>query len=258
MNLDQMKTYKRMLGYSNETISRISGVPVATVRKVMSGTTKNPRQKTVEALEKALSKSTEDSYNASKPSIVRDGAAAYQTGSRRYTIEDIYALPEDVWAELIDGKLYYMAAPTRTHQKITGEMYLAIATYIKSKGGTCEVYISPFGVYLFKDDSTYVLPDLVVVCDTSKLEEKGCLGAPDWVVEVVSPSSRKMDYVVKLEQYRRSGVREYWAVNSENRIVMIYRFAPGGGTEDVLLRSFDDTIESGVFPDLEICLADLV
>ena len=258
MNLDQMKTYKRMLGYSNETISRISGVPVATVRKVMSGTTKNPRQKTVEALEKALSKSTEDSYNASKPSIVRDGAAAYQTGSRRYTIEDIYALPEDVWAELIDGKLYYMAAPARTHQKITGEMYLAIATYIKSKGGTCEVYISPFGVYLFKDDSTYVLPDLVVVCDTSKLEEKGCLGAPDWVVEVVSPSSRKMDYVVKLEQYRRSGVREYWAVNSENRIVMIYRFAPGGGTEDVLLRSFDDKIESGVFPNLEICLADLV
>ena len=243
MNLDQMKTYKRMLGYSNETISRISGVPVATVRKVMSGTTKNPRQKTVEALEKALSKSTEDSYNASKPSIVRDGAAAYQTGSRRYTIEDIYALPEDVWAELIDGKLYYM---------------VAIATYIKSKGGTCEVYISPFGVYLFKDDSTYVLPDLVVVCDTSKLEEKGCLGAPDWVVEVVSPSSRKMDYVVKLEQYRRSGVREYWAVNSENRIVMIYRCAPGGGTEDVLLRSFDDKIESGVFPDLEICLADLV
>lgn len=257
MNLDQMKTYKRMLGYSNETISRISGVPVATVRKVMSGTTKNPRQKTVEALEKALCKSTKDSYNASKPSIVRDGAA-YQTGSRRYTIEDIYALPEDVWAELIDGKLYYMAAPTRTHQKITGEMYLAIATYIKSKGGTCEVYISPFGVYLFKDDSTYVLPDLVVVCDTSKLEEKGCLGAPDLVVEVVSPSSRKMDYVVKLEQYRRSGVREYWAINSENRIVMIYRFAPGGGTEDVLLRSFDDKIESGVFPDLEVCLADLV
>lgn len=259
MDLEQMRTCKRLLGYSNETIARLSGVPLGTVRKVMCGKTKNPRQKTIEALSEVLEKGRADSMaDMNKPSGVQEAAGAYNVKKSGYTIEDIFALPDEVWAELIDGQIYYMSAPTRTHQRIAGEMHLAVANYIKSKGGDCEVYIPPFGVYLFGDDSTYVLPDLVVVCDPSKLEEKGCVGAPDWVVEVVSPSSGKMDYSIKLDKYRKSGVREYWAINSKTRIVLIYRFSEGGTTDEVSMRSFDEKIQVGIYPDLTICLSDML
>lgn len=99
---------------------------------------------------------------------------------RVYTIEDIYSLPDGERAELIDGQIYYMAPPGRTHQKISGKLHQAIANYIDSKAGRCEVYAAPFAVFLNEDDMNYVEPDISVICDISKLDEKGCHGAPDW------------------------------------------------------------------------------
>ena len=98
-----------------------------------------------------------------------------------YTINDIYALPEGTRAELIDGQIYYMAPPSRRHQKIAGKLFAAISHYIDSKGGSCEPYIAPFAVFLNEDDTNYVEPDISVICDTSKLTDKGCDGAPDWI-----------------------------------------------------------------------------
>ena len=115
-----------------------------------------------------------------------------------YTIDDIYALPEGKRAELIDGQIYYMAPPGRTHQQISGYLHSAIYNHIKKEHGDCEVYASPFAVFLNKDSANYVEPDISVICDTSKLDEKGCHGAPDWVIEIVSPSSKSRDYMVKL------------------------------------------------------------
>lgn len=112
---------------------------------------------------------------------------------RKYSIEDFRALPEGLRAELVDGKLIYLEAPTRLHQEIAGEMYLAVANHIKSKGGKCKVYIPPFDVYISGDHSRVLEPDLTVVCDRDKLNKRGCTGAPDWVVEVTSPSARKRD-----------------------------------------------------------------
>lgn len=123
-----------------------------------------------------------------------------------YTIEDIYALPDGERAELIDGKIYYMAPPTRIHQKISWKLHQAIVNYIDSKNGECEVYAAPFAVFLNNDDINYVEPDISVICDKSKLDEKGCHGASDWIIEIVSSGSRRMDYFVKLFKYRNGAV----------------------------------------------------
>ena len=132
---------------------------------------------------------------------------------RIYTIDDIYALTDDKRAELIDGNIYYMAPLGRKHQRIIGELYATIREYIKSNNGTCEVDIAPFAVFLNADDKNYVEPDISVICDSDKLNDKGCVGAPDWIIEIVSPSSKRMDYFTKLFKYRTAGVKEYWIVD---------------------------------------------
>ena len=110
-----------------------------------------------------------------------------------YTIEDIYALPDGERAELIGGRMYYMAPPNFRHQKLVSELTQLIGRHIKTKGGGCEVIPAPFAVFLNADEKTYVEPDISVICDKSKLNERGGNGAPDLVIEIVSPSSRRMD-----------------------------------------------------------------
>lgn len=141
-----------------------------------------------------------------------------------YTIDDIYALPDGERAELIDGDIYYMAPPSRIHQKISWKLHQAIANYIDSNNGTWEVYAAPFAVFLNEDDKNYVEPDISVICDKDKLTDKGCKGAPDWIIEIVSAGSRRMDYYTKLFKYRTADVREYWIVDPEKERVMVYDF----------------------------------
>ena len=117
-----------------------------------------------------------------------------------YTIEDIYALPDGERAELIDGEIYYMSPPGWTHQRISGKLHQAIANYIDSKHVECQILAAPFAVFLNNDNINYVEPDISVICDGSKLDEKGCHGAPDWIIEIVSQSSKTRDYMTK--QYK--------------------------------------------------------
>ena len=165
-----------------------------------------------------------------------------------YTTEDIYNLPEGKRAELIDGQIYYMAPPTFKHQKLIFELSLIIGNYIKSKKGSCEVVPAPFAVFLNEDDKTYVEPDISVICDKSKITEHGCVGAPDWIIEVVSPSSRQMDYFTKLFKYRSTGVREYWIVNPMKNTIRVYNFE----SEDTLDYSFSDSIKVGIYENFTI------
>lgn len=172
-----------------------------------------------------------------------------------YTIEDIYALPDGVRAELIDGEIYYMATPSRTHQKISGEIYYNIADHIKHNHGECEVYAAPFSVFLNdQDDTNYLEPDITVVCDTSKLDEKGCHGAPDWVIEIVSPTSKPRDYIKKLLQYCTAGVREYWIVDPEKQMVSVYGFE----AYMVEQYSFGDAVPSGIFEGFSMTIEQTV
>ena len=139
-----------------------------------------------------------------------------------YTTDYMYALPEGQRAELINGIVYDMAPPSRLHQEIVMNLSAEIRDYIKINHGSCKVYPAPFAVFLNKDNKTYVEPDISVICDKSKLDDRGCNGAPDWIIEVVSPGTKRMDYGIKLFQYRTAGVREYWIVNPLNRTVNVY------------------------------------
>ncbi|MEY8426543.1 Uma2 family endonuclease [Lachnospiraceae bacterium 46-15] len=170
-----------------------------------------------------------------------------------YTIDDIYALPEGTRAELIDGQLYYMAPPNRRHQELAGELYASIYNFIKANDGSCKPYIAPFAVFLNADDRNYVEPDISVICDRSKLTDKGCNGAPDWIIEIVSPGSRRTDYFTKLFKYRTAGVREYWIVDPDKDRVFVYNFE----TEDTLEYSFSDSVQAGIYPGFSINFAGL-
>lgn len=168
-----------------------------------------------------------------------------------YTIEDIYALPDGVRAELVDGRIYYMAPPSRTHQRLQHFFDRTIGNYIQANNGSCEIYPAPFAVFLDKDDTAYFEPDLSVICDTSKLDEKGCHGAPDWIIEIVSPGSKSMDYFTKLMKYQAAGVREYWIVNPVKEQIMVYQFEEGS-VKEVETYSFDEDVPVGIYEDFSI------
>lgn len=170
-----------------------------------------------------------------------------------YTVDDIYALPEGERAELIDGQIYYMAPPTRKHQRIAGEMFATIREYINNNNGACEVNIAPFAVFLNKDDTNYVEPDISVICDAGKLNDKGCTGAPDWIIEIVSPNNRPMDYYTKLFKYRTAEVKEYWIVDYERNLVIVYDFQNNSATN----YTFSDDIPVSIYPEFCINLSTL-
>lgn len=172
-----------------------------------------------------------------------------------YTIDAIYALPDGQRAELIDGRIYNMAPPKRMHQKLVSELTQCIGHYIKSQNGSCEIYPAPFAVFLNHDDKTYVEPDISVICDKDKLDEYGCNGAPDWIIEIISPSTERMDYGIKLFKYRSAGVREYWVVNPSKQSVLVYDFEHELNTKQY---SFDDTIPGCIFQKLTVKLMDLL
>lgn len=165
-----------------------------------------------------------------------------------YTLDDIYKLPEGKRTELIDGYLYDMAPPSRRHQRICFEISRKIADYIDEHHGACEVNIAPFAVFLDENDKTYVEPDISVVYDKDKLDERGCNGAPDFIIEIVSPGSRRIDYGVKLFKYRTAGVREYWIVDPEKNRIIVYDLEH----DDVEEYTFDDKVKVRIYDELWI------
>jgi len=171
-----------------------------------------------------------------------------------YTTDFIYSLPEGKRAELIDGQVYYMAPPTRIHQEISFSLSRKIAYYIDTKGGSCRVYPSPFAVFLNQDNRNYVEPDISVICDPQKLDDKGCNGAPDWVIEIVSPSNPSDDYIRKLYYYKNYGVREYWIIDPQRKNITVNYF------EQDLLNvpyTFDAVLKVNIYEDLYINFSDI-
>ncbi len=172
-----------------------------------------------------------------------------------YTEDDYYRLPENIRAELIYGQFYDMSAPSRIHQRISMAISNEIANYIDRKNGSCEVYTAPFAVKLFEDDKTIVEPDISVICDKDKLTDKGCTGAPDWIIEITSPSNAIHDYVRKLNMYLDAGVREYWIVDPMKKIITLYYLNEDNFEMDTY--SFQDSIKVYIYDDLWINLKGL-
>lgn len=174
---------------------------------------------------------------------------------KTYTVDDIYALPDGQRAELIDGRMYMMAPPNFRHQKLVMELSAVIHQYIKNHGGNCEVLPAPFAVFLNADNQNYVEPDISVICNKDRLNDKGCNGAPDWVIEIISPGTSRMDYGVKLFKYRTAGVREYWIVNPSTRAVNVYDFEKEIGTNQY---TFSDDIPVNIYGDYKINIDKLL
>ena len=165
-----------------------------------------------------------------------------------YTVDDIYSLQEGQRAELIDGKIYYMAPPNTKHQTLVMDLSYQIKDYIKCKNGECNVFPAPFAVFLNETNKNYVEPDISIICDKNKITDQGCNGAPDWVIEIVSQSSRPMDYFTKLFKYRSANVREYWIVDPIKELIMVYRFEK----ETMEQYSFGEDVPVGIYEGFTI------
>ncbi|MCK4514441.1 MAG: Uma2 family endonuclease [Spirochaetaceae bacterium] len=183
---------------------------------------------------------------------------------RHYTYADYVTWPDDERWELIDGVAFNMsAAPLRNHQKILGDLHVLVRAALKPGG--CEAYLAPFDVFILSatDDEadrtdTIVEPDLVVVCDPSKLIRRGCAGAPDWVVEILSTWTMRKDITVKLELYERAGVLEYWVIDPGNEAVMVYLLDDTGRyPPDPALYHRGNSVRGVVVPELTVDLDEL-
>ncbi|MBQ9383797.1 MAG: Uma2 family endonuclease [Ruminiclostridium sp.] len=178
---------------------------------------------------------------------------------RRYTSDEFLAMTElDGQYELIDGYIYDMApAPSPLHQDIAGYFYRTVWDYIERNNGKCHAYMGPLDVKL--DDENTVEPDVLVVCDPDKIDKKRCIGAPDWVIEIVSPSDTQRDTVDKLGLYSKAGVREYWIVFPEERQMLVYLFEAPNTTG---IFTFDDEIPVSIYKDapepLKIRISDFL
>jgi Uma2 family endonuclease len=176
-----------------------------------------------------------------------------QKEKERYTYEDWLSWDEDFRAELIDGDVYMMAPPSRRHQAVIMEISRQLANFLKDK--PCKVFPAPFGVRLSEYEDTVFEPDIVVVCDKSKLDDKGCNGAPDLIVEILSPSSARMDKLLKYNKYQQSGVREYWIVDPDTTSVQAAIL--DNGRYYMTVYGEEDVAPVVVLPGCEIVLKDV-
>lgn len=226
MDMEKLKKRKKDLGLTNQEIADLSGVPLATVQKIFAGSTRSPRNDTISALVRVLfPEEHEDEENAlrKQPDCIRKSMVTYGSGASTYfdyTYKDYIALPEEKRVELIDGRFYDMATPHSLHQIVIGQMYSQLAECAREHE-ECLVLLSPLDVMLDSDERTVVQPDIMILCDRTKMRKGRIFGAPDFIAEVASPGTRKMDYGKKAGKYIDAGVREYWIVDYERRIVMI-------------------------------------
>ncbi len=177
-----------------------------------------------------------------------------QPQTETVTLEQYETLPENTRAEVFDGVIYNMASPSQNHQTILTELLVLLRNYIYNKNGGCFVFPAPFDVKLNDNPLTIVQPDIMVICDKNKLDGKRCNGAPDFIIEIVSPGNPADDYIRKLYYYKNYGVREYWIVDPQRKSVTINYF------EGNLLNipyTFNSIIKVNIYEDLYINFSDI-
>jgi Uma2 family endonuclease len=188
-------------------------------------------------------------YGSSNPVLPNPLIAVNRNSYDRqgtYTLEDYLALPDEQRVELIDGVFYDMGAPTSPHQLIGGEVHRQLANYIRKKKGSCIPFIAPTDVQLDCDNRTIVQPDVMIVCDRSKINRSRIFGAPDFVLEVLSPSTRNKDIFVKGMKYMQAGVKEYWMVDPMKKTVTTYDMRIPEETE-MRMYTFEDTVPLALY-----------
>jgi Uma2 family endonuclease len=176
---------------------------------------------------------------------------------QKYSYTDYLTWNEEERWEILDGVPYMQAAPSRIHQEVLLEILNQLANYLKGK--PCKVYPAPFCVRLDveKNDcdvKNVVEPDITVVCDSSKLDDRGCKGSPDMIIEILSPSTAKKDRVDKLNKYEKAGVKEYWVVEPDQKLVSVFLLQENDRYGRTEMYTSEDKIKVSIFTDLEIDL----
>lgn len=184
--------------------------------------------------------------------------------NQHYTYAEYLKWDTEDSYELIYGVPYLQAAPSTEHQRILANLSFELMSYFKNKNSQCEVFLAPFDVRLIKNIECYddnkvdcvVQPDISIICDKTKLDEKGCVGDPDLVVEILSDSTASKDYIQKLNLYQFNEIKEYWIVSPKNKDIQIFRLNKGiYGEPDNFKR--EDTIKSKLFKGLEVSLKNI-
>ncbi|MCD8347347.1 MAG: Uma2 family endonuclease [Lachnospiraceae bacterium] len=191
-------------------------------------------------------KSREYAFDEQESEIVSEALAEYATRKQqgKYTLEDYLALPDEQRAELIDGVIYDMAAPSYLHQAVGDRVWRFFTDYIERNHGSCFAFTSPVDVQLDCDDRTVVQPDVLIVCDPTKFRNGRVFGAPDLVVEILSKSTSFKDRGLKLVKYKKAGVREYWLIEPYRKKVLVYEFEK---SDSPRIYGFGDKVPVGIF-----------
>lgn len=257
MDIERLKKRKRALGYTNEDVAKLTGVPLGTVQKIFAGVTKTPRRETIIALARVLDHDLANNLQSDGASLIRESLAAYDAhfgdsdkgkyGNKKqqgeYTLEDYYLIPDERRVELIDGVIYDMNGPSFEHQLTAGEIYHQMKNCAESHNMTCFPAIAPLDVQLDRDEKTMVQPDVIIICDKDKIISRCVYGAPEFVLEVLSKSTRKKDQIIKLKKYLEAGCKEYWIVDTKNEKVFVYDFEEENWPK---VYSFDDNVPVGI------------
>lgn len=275
MTIQEMQKKKTEIGITYAEIARRAGIPLPTVQKVLSGKTKSPRYETILALEKVLSSgySPYRDMLASEPQPVyrihSEGGELHESSENdkyraeknarntypllprkqqgEYTAADRESLPGDVRTELIDGVLFDMASPKAVHQITLMNLSNQLFNQIEKCGRDYMVFVAPSDVWLTGDDKNIFQPDIYVLCDYTMIGQDGYTrGAPPFIIEILSPSTRSKDLLLKSYKYHAAGVREYWIVDPENRQVTVYDYDrdPDGTVNS--WHTFEETVPVGI------------
>lgn len=239
MTIQEWKEQSKSKGLSAEEIAELSGVSVDTVRAVIWGT-EIPKFAVWERLDEALKKAGSD--------MVREALNySYVTKRQDYNIDDYLAIPDGIRVELIDGVIYDMATPTNIHQVLIVHLVSRLLNYIQEKDGKCVPFVAPLDVKPSEEDNkTMVQPDVFVICDRDIAKKRFFESAPDLVIEILSPSTKKRDSGIKLRKYKETGVREYWIVDPVQKHVIVHHFE---ATDIPKTYGFDSKVPVGIFDD---------
>lgn len=249
MDIKELKKAKESYGLTLREISEASGVPMSTVLKVFSGNNKNPRKDTLLKLsggvahlmeEKSADIDNMDIYlgrrRAEEDKIIRSGKQG------QFRIDDLEGMPDGIRYEICDGKLIKAESPSTVHQLLVAEIYLQIRNHINKNKGKCIAYIAPVEVQFDEEGKNVFEPDIFVVCD-GEFRPGRVYGAPDLIIEIISPASKKYDMQTKLSKYAEYNVREYWIVDPYKEKVVVHELEKG----DISLYPFDVKIPVGIY-----------
>lgn len=217
--LEILKARKKELGFTYEEIAKRADVPLDIIVDYFERKIPSLGYVSLRAINQVL-------FPGGETSKICEPEPAYKVHMMKkqgeYTVEDYLAWPEDQRIELIDGVIYDMASPIGIHQLIVLELGTLFRNYIRDRKGQCIPFVSPIDVQLDMDNKTIVQPDVLILCDRNKRKNGRIYGAPDFIVEVLSPSTRKKDMIKKLSKYQTAGVKEYWIVDTKEKKVIVY------------------------------------